>query len=153
VNNIIQGLFETHIQTCNLEKSIEFYEQVLGLTLGHVEQQRRIAFFWIGAPGQAMLGVWEVPEESWTKSHFAFTVMLERMYTIREWFTERGLECRNFSDSTTGSLEVLAWMPAISLYFSDPDGNSLEFIAMLPDVPQPDLGLVAWERWEQLHGR
>jgi lactoylglutathione lyase len=153
VKNIIQGLFETHIKTRNLEKSIPFYEHILGLTLGHVEQRRRIAFFWIGAPGQAMLGVWEVPEESWTKQHFAFTVALERMNTIREWLTEHGLEYRNFSDSNTGSLEVLAWMPAISVYFSDPDGNSLEFIAMLPDASRPDLGLVEWEQWETLHGR
>jgi lactoylglutathione lyase len=153
VKNIIQGLFETHIKTRNLEKSIQFYEQVLGLKLGHLEQQRRIAFFWIGAPGQAMLGVWETPAESWTKNHFAFTITLEQMHTIREVLAEHGLEYRNFSDSNTGSLEVLAWMPAVSVYFSDPDGNSLEFIVILPDAPQPELGLVAWENWEQLHGR
>jgi lactoylglutathione lyase len=153
VNNIIQGLFETHIKTRNLEQSIQFYEQVLGLKLGHLEPQRRIAFFWIGAPGQAMLGVWETSEESWTNQHFAFTIALEQMRTIREVLTEHGLEYRNFSNSNTDSLEVLAWMPAVSVYFSDPDGNSLEFIAMLPDVAKPELGLVEWERWEQLHGR
>lgn len=153
MKNIIQGLFETHIKTRNLEKSIEFYQEVLGLTLGHLEQRRRVAFFWIGAPGQAMLGVWETPEESWTKNHFAFTTTLEHLRTIREWLSEHGLEYRNFSGSNTGSLEVLAWMPAISVYFSDPDMHSLEFIAMLPDAPRPDLGVIAWERWEELHGR
>lgn len=153
MKNIIQGLFEAHIKTRNLEQAIQFYEQVLGLTLGHLEQQRRIAFFWIGAPGQAMLGVWETPAETWTKNHFAFTTTLEHMRTIREVLIEKGLEHRNFSNSNTDSLEVLAWMPAVSVYFSDPDGNSLELIAMLPDAPQPDLGLVAWERWKANHER
>ncbi len=153
MKNIIQGLFETHIKTRNLEKSMRFYKDVLSLTLGHVDSQRRIAFFWVGAPGQAMLGLWETPEETFPKQHFAFTATLEQMHTIREWLSEHGLEYHNFSESNTDSLEVLAWMPAISVYFSDPDMHSLEFIAMLPDAPRPDLGLVAWERWEELHGR
>jgi lactoylglutathione lyase len=153
VKNIIQGLFKTHIKVRNLEKSIQFYQQVLGLKLGHFESERRVAFFWIGAPGQAMLGVWETPEENFPKQHFAFNVALEQMRTIREWFSEHGLEYCNFSNSNTGSLEVLAWMPAISIYFSDPDMHSLEFIAMLPDAPRPDLGVIAWEGWETLHGR
>ena len=28
-----------------------------------------------------------------------------------------------------------------------------ELIAMLPDAPKPELGIVAWEKWEELHGR
>jgi hypothetical protein len=28
-----------------------------------------------------------------------------------------------------------------------PDGNLLEFLAMLPDPPQPELGVVDWNRW------
>jgi catechol-2,3-dioxygenase len=42
-------------------------------------------------------------------------------------------------------------MPAASLYFDDPDGNMLEFISMLPDAPQPELGVVSWSRWKQIH--
>ena len=36
---------------------------------------------------------------------------------------------------------MLAWMPAASLYFHDPDGNLLECLSMLPDPPEP---LWAW---------
>ena len=46
---------------------------------------------------------------------------------------------------------VIGWMPAASLYFDDPDGNMLEFISMLPDAPQPELGVVSWSRWKQIH--
>jgi lactoylglutathione lyase len=38
-------------------------------------------------------------------------------------------------------------MPAASLYFKDPDGNLLEYIAMLPDPPAPQRGVVAWSDW------
>jgi lactoylglutathione lyase len=47
---------------------------------------------------------------------------------------------------------VFAWMPAASLYFHDPDGNSLELLSMLPEAPQPELGIVSWSRWRQTQG-
>jgi hypothetical protein len=43
---------------------------------------------------------------------------------------------------------VFGWMPAIAIYFHDPDGHSLEFIAMLP---QPALGVGTWDEWQRLH--
>ena len=41
-------------------------------------------------------------------------------------------------------------MPAASLYFHDPDGNLLELLSMLPNVPQPELGVISWSRWKQI---
>jgi hypothetical protein len=38
-------------------------------------------------------------------------------------------------------------MPAAAVYFRDPDNNLLEFISMLPDAPQPDLGVLPWSDW------
>ena len=40
-----------------------------------------------------------------------------------------------------------SWMPAASLYFNDPDGNLLEFIAMLPEAQRPEMGIVTWSEW------
>jgi len=40
-------------------------------------------------------------------------------------------------------------MPAASLYFRDPDGNLLELLSMLPDAPQPELGVVGGSRWNE----
>jgi lactoylglutathione lyase len=41
------------------------------------------------------------------------------------------------------------WMPAASLHFRDPDGNLMGFLSMFPDPPQPELGVVDWNRWSR----
>jgi lactoylglutathione lyase len=44
---------------------------------------------------------------------------------------------------------VFSWMPAASVFFDVPDGNFLEYIAMLDDKPQPELGLLlSWSEWQ-----
>ena len=53
----------------------------------------------------------------------------------------------DFSGNPTKEPVVLGWMPAASLYFYDPDGNLLEFLSMLPDSPEPLLGVVSWSHW------
>ncbi len=42
---------------------------------------------------------------------------------------------------------VFSWIPAASIYFEDPDGHSLEFLAKLPGDPQPSLGIVPLSKW------
>ena len=56
---------------------------------------------------------------------------------------------RDFAGNPTDEPVVLAWMPALSLYFQDPDGHSLEYLAMLPEEPQPDRGVVKWSEWKK----
>lgn len=75
------------------------------------------------------------------------------MKRIVPFLKERGLQVRNFLDDGTERPFVFAWMPAVSIYFSDPDGHILEFLSMLPDEPKPEMGVVSWEEWESLHGR
>lgn len=57
---MITGLFETHIEVAGLETAMTFYSRLPGLILAHSETKRRIAFYWIGQPGEAMLGLWLV---------------------------------------------------------------------------------------------
>ncbi|GAB3643035.1 hypothetical protein GCM10027423_36720 [Spirosoma arcticum] len=47
---------------------------------------------------------------------------------------------------------VFGWMPAVSIYFRDPDNHELEFIAMLPGPPRPDIGVVSYADWNELSG-
>ena len=56
----IKGLFETHLTVSDLEASIAFYRDVVGLPLAHRVPERHAAFHWIGAPGRAMLGLWSL---------------------------------------------------------------------------------------------
>jgi lactoylglutathione lyase len=35
-------------------------------------------------------------------------------------------------------------MPAAVVYFRDPDGHQLDYLAMLGAKPRPELGIVPW---------
>jgi len=145
---MINGLFETHINVSDLERSIEFYCGVLGLELGRREHERRVAFLMAGGPGQSMLGLWQKPASEIAPRHLAFRASVDDVLNRSvAWLRARGLTCHNFLNDGTERPMVFAWMPAISIYFRDPDGHSLELIAMLPDEPRPDLGVLAWQEW------
>lgn len=38
-------------------------------------------------------------------------------------------------------------MPAVAIYFKDPDGHDLEFIAILEGEGEPNLGVISYEEW------
>jgi hypothetical protein len=37
-------------------------------------------------------------------------------------------------------------MPAAAIYFRDPDGHMLEYLAMLEGPARPELGIVNWSQ-------
>jgi lactoylglutathione lyase len=144
----IRDLFESHLTTSNLERSMKFFGDVLGLELAHVVPERKVALYWIGGRGKSMLGVWEVGSAPQRMSlHVAFTVDLPDMLEAPARLRAASVTPRDFAGNQTDEPVVLAWMPAASLYFHDPDGNLLEFLAMLPDRPQPEMGVVGWSEW------
>ncbi|MDZ4795152.1 MAG: VOC family protein [Bacteroidota bacterium] len=145
---MIKGLYETHIQVENLERSIDFYKNILGLEHCHTEEKRRIAFFWIGQPKEYMLGLWEQPKASIEKRHFAFRCELEDILERSvAWLGERNLQPYNFLKDDAKQPMVFAWMPALAIYFDDPDGNVLEFIAVLSGEARPEFGILSYEEW------
>jgi lactoylglutathione lyase len=144
----IRDLFETHLCVGDLSRSMAFFGDVLGFELAHRVPERQVAFYWIGARGQAMLGLWEVGTTPQRLSlHLAFRTDLDDLLQAPARLRAAGVTPRDFSGNPTDEPVVLAWMPAASLYFHDPDGNLLEFLSMLPDAPEPDLGVVAWSGW------
>jgi lactoylglutathione lyase len=44
-------------------------------------------------------------------------------------------------------------MPAISIYFNDPDGHSLEFIGILKGKSKPENSIVSYEKWKELEAK
>src|SRR5512132_1895854 len=38
-------------------------------------------------------------------------------------------------------------MPAAAVYFRDPDGHLIEYLAMLDESPRPGRGIAAWSQW------
>lgn len=148
---MIKGLYETHLFVENLEKSIHFYSNVLGLEQCYFEAERRTAFFWIGKPKEAMLGLWEKPKEEIDKRHFAFPCDTEDILNkSMEFLKERNLKPYNFLKDGTERPMVFAWMPAIAIYFNDPDGHYLEFIGVLDGKARPELGVISYEEWQEL---
>ena len=148
---MIKGLYETHLLVENLERSIDFYSNVLMLEFCHYEEKRRIAFFWIGQPKEYMLGLWEKPKSEMEKRHFAFRCEVEDILDKSvAWLKERNLKPYNFLKDETEKPMVFAWMPAIAIYFDDPDGNVLEFIAVLQGKARPELGVISYDDWLQI---
>jgi lactoylglutathione lyase len=144
----IRGLFESHLTVSDLRRSMAFYGDTLGLQLAQLVPERKAAFYWIGGRGSTMLGLWEVGASPQRLSlHLAFKVELSDLLAAPQRLRAAEIMPRDFSGQPTDEPVVLAWMPAASLYFHDPDGNLLEFLSMLPDAPQPELGVVGWSRW------
>ena len=144
----VQGLFESHLTPTNLARAVDFYGGVVGLQVAHLAPARHAVFFWIGSGTEAMLGIWEVgsgPQRM--QLHIAFRAALEDVLAAPLRLAQAGIRPLDFDERPTEEPVVLAWMPAASVFFRDPDGHLLEFVAMLPEDPQPERGIVRWSDW------
>lgn len=149
----VTGLYETHLTVQDLDRSIAFYRDIVGLPLATIVAARRVAFLWIGAPGNAMLGLWEAPGPMGLRLHIALRMAKEDVLHAVTALRAAGVTPLDFDGNPTETPSVIGWMPAISLFFRDPDGHSIEFIDMLPGPPRPDLGVVTWPTWQTITGR
>ncbi len=146
----IHGLFESHLTVSDLERSMAFFGGTLGLEMAAIFRERKVAFYWIGGPGESMLGLWETGTAPQRMSlHIALKVDLADLLEAPAQLKAAGVTPRGFLGDPAEEPDVLAWMPAAALYFHDPDGNLIEFLSMLPDAPEPGLGIVGWGRWKR----
>jgi len=147
----IRDLFESHLTVTDLQRSMSFFGQTLGLELAEVFWNRRVAFYWIGGRGASMLGLWEAGTGPQRLSlHLAFRADLSDLLDAPARLRGAHVVPLDFWGEPTDEPVVIAWMPAASLYFRDPDGNMLELLSMLPHSPQPELGVVSWSHWNQI---
>lgn len=144
----IEGLFEAHLTVANLDRSIEFYRDVVGLSLALEIPDRRAAFFWIGGYAEAMLGLWSMQSAPLGLSlHLAFKTSIENVTQACARLRAQGVTPLSFFGTETEEPSVIGWMPAAAVYFRDPDGHLLEYLAMLDERPRPDRGIVSWSEW------
>jgi catechol 2,3-dioxygenase-like lactoylglutathione lyase family enzyme len=147
---MIKGLYETHLFVENLERSIDFYGNTLGLKQCRFDAERRVAFFWVGKDKQFMLGLWEKPKEEIDIRHFAFECdpIWIRNESV-EYLKKRHIKPWNFLNNATEGPMVFVWMPAFAIYFSDPDGHELEFIGILNGntKSEKEKRIVTYDEW------
>ena len=149
----ITGLYEAHLTVTDLDRAIDFYQRVVGLELAHTIPARGVAFFWMAGRERSMLGLWAGSAPNRMRLHVAFAAPLEAVEAAPAILRSHGVVPR---DGGGGAVieepVVFPWMPAAAVYFDDPDGNSLEYIAILPEPARPSLlGRVPLGVWRAMH--
>ena len=144
-------LYETHLPVRSTEVSQRFYIDVVGLEFGYRDPTRDAVFLLIGSNRRSMLGLWgpsTTRGSDFHKCHFAMAVSLPELLASGKRLAASGVACQNFMGEKTTEPSVIGWMPSAQLYFRDPDGHSVEFIALLDDTPDPGFigSLSAWQR-------
>ena len=117
----IRGVYEVAVRVRDLARAEPFYRQVLGLEPGYRDEKRKWLF--LRAGGTAGMIVLQEDHSEWPLQHFAFTVGEDDIEPAAERLREAGVTC-------FGPM-VHDWIPAKSLYFTDPDGHDLELCAPL----------------------
>ena len=149
----VGGLFEAHLTVGDLTRSIAFYRDVVGLRVAYELPERGAAFLWIGAPGDAMLGLWSLGSAPVGLAlHIAFKASLDDVLGACDRLRSSGVTPLSFFVRETDEPSVIGWMPAASVYFRDPDGHLLEYLAMLDAEPDVDAGILSWSEWVARRG-
>ena len=144
-------LYETHLPVRSTETSTRFYVDVVGLEWAYRDPKRDIEFLWIGSNRRSMIGLWgptTTRGSDFHKCHFAIAISFPELLTVGKRLAASGVGCENFLGEKTIEPSVIGWMPSAQLYFRDPDGHSVEFIALLDDTPDPNFigPLSAWQK-------
>ena len=144
-------LYETHLPVASTEKSAKFYMEVVALDFAYRDPGRDIVFLWVGTNRRSMLGLWG-PATFYGKiphpCHFAIAVSLPELLRTGKRLAGLSVPTSNFLGEATTEPSVIGWMPSAQLYFRDPDGHSVEFIALLDDQPDQDFigSLSQWKK-------
>ena len=115
--------------------------------------ERGAAFLWVGDSRRSMLGLWSIG--SAPNGHEACTSPSTSRSTIcstRPRLRAHGVTPLSFFGEETTEPSVIGWMPAAAVYFRDPDGHLLEYLAMLDEEPHPERGIVPWSEWVERSG-
>ncbi|OMF00176.1 extradiol dioxygenase [Paenibacillus amylolyticus] len=149
---MILGLYEAHLPVSNLDQSIEFYSK-LGLELAWRDEDT--AFFWI-EKDKSWVGLWQGDEylTSYHPSlrHIAFRVSYEDLRDSVKWLQTIEIELVPFGKRDSIDPFVRPNQGNASVYFNDPDGNSLELMCFVsvPENLKNISNKLSIEEWEDL---
>lgn len=147
----IKGLFEVHLTVSDMKRSLNFYQNIVGLKLAYEVKERNAAFLWIGSNSSkrgSMLGLWSIGSAPVAMNlHVAFEAGIKELLKSPEVLESHGVEPLSFFGQKTTEPNVIGWMPAAAIYFRDPDGNLLEYVSILKESPRPEIGIVQWSKW------
>ena len=95
-----------------------------------------------------MLGLWSGSTSPNTvQLHIAFTLDLDAALASPSAPRTSGVEPLDFHGRSATEPSVIGWMAAASVFFRDPDGHLLEYLAMLPQKSRPEVGIVPYSEW------
>ena len=144
----VRGLYETHLTVSDLDRSIAFYRDVVGLPMALEVPERAAAFLWVPNSRRSMLGLWALGSAPIGMTlHVAFEVAADDLLEAPLRLRAHGVTPLSFFGDETTEPSVIGWMPAAAVYFRDPDGHLLEYLTMLDEEPDADAGIVAWSQW------
>jgi catechol 2,3-dioxygenase-like lactoylglutathione lyase family enzyme len=116
----LKGVYEIAIKVKDLARSETFYKDVLGLKEGLRDDKRNWLFLYVG--GDAGMIVLQEDKGEWPLQHFAFNISEADLDQAANELQEKGV--------IVSARVHHAWMNGTSVYFEDPDGHDLEFIAL-----------------------
>lgn len=154
----MKRLYETHLPVSDLGQAVAFYRDVVGLEPAFSDTERNVAFMWIGSREESMLGLWGPgspygpSEQGAQKSHFAIQVSLAELLQAPAALQAHGVNSRQFGGNASHEPSVIGWMPSAQIYFTDPDGHSVEYIALLDEQPEPGF-IGSWSDWKMMDRR
>ena len=137
----VMHIAEVGLRVKDLPRMVAFYQEVLGLEI--VRTFPKYVFMKAGElnsplgrgghPQLLVLFDREVPLDIalTTLDHLAFEIPLERYAAERERLQEKGIELSERAWSG-----IHAWLRARSLFFDDPEGNTIELIAHDPSAAE-----------------
>ncbi|HEX8833906.1 MAG TPA: VOC family protein [Abditibacteriaceae bacterium] len=124
----VQGILETAIYVSDLERSVDWFGRVMGLSeilhdkrmcAFNVGQRNVLLLFQIGGSihGEEMPGGFIPPHDAAGRIHFAFAIDATELDAWKTHLQQNGVEIES---------EVKAERGGTSLYFRDPDGHLVE---------------------------
>ncbi|NKL06253.1 VOC family protein [Rhizobium leguminosarum] len=145
----VLGLYETDLTVADLKTSTDFYRDVVGLEPAASFEERKVAFLWVDDRKTGMLGLWETGTGPLKmRLHIAFRMAAEGVQQAPAILRAKGVEPLGFTGEPVTEPVVLGWMPALSIYFKDPDGHSIEFISVLDAIPDRSFGVRPFSAWQ-----